>query len=107
MRALALRIAGEPRHAKAGISQTAFLKRGDHRVHIAACESDNTDAGMLERTFQGKADGAADQDIHADVRQLLDPAKGPQARKVDAFPRDFVMFRHVDQQEPFRHIENR
>lgn len=83
------------------------MKRGDHRIHLAACESDNADAGMLERTFQGETDGAADQDIHADVRQLLDPAKRPHARQVDAFPRDFLMFRHVDQQEPFGDIENR
>ncbi len=104
---MALRIAGQSRHAKAGVSQAAFLKRGDHRLHVAAGESDHADAGMPERTFQGKTDGAADQDIHADVRQLLDPAERPHARQVDAFPRDFLMFRHVDQQEPFGDIENR
>jgi hypothetical protein len=97
MRTLALRIAGLSRHTKTGISKAAFLKRGDHRIHIATGKSDNADAGMLERTFQGKADGAADQNMNTDVRQLLDPAKRPHTRQIDAFPGDFVLFRHVDQ----------
>ncbi len=107
MRMLILGPTSKTGHAKAVIPQTSLSKSSDHRTKLAAGKTDDPNAGVLERAFQGKADSTADQDICADVRQLLDATERPHACQIDALPGDFAVVCHVDQQEPFGDIEDR
>ncbi len=93
-------------HEETAVSQSAFRKRIDNRINIAAYKGENLNPCIDQSGFKNMGDGTADQHFGACARHLSGPSERVPVPQEPDLPPQFGTIDHLDNTQPVRHVKN-